>query len=225
MARQWLRDQWFVAPSRCRGTRDILRGRGGNGERETKSCPGRCCADAATDCQKSWGCTEEDGGHISFSSGPHVVITSGPTRTVPPRVHADDRQRWQTSGIHGIPGIARSFASFTPPPAMSSMSSQYLRPPSDVLPIVSAARSRAVSRKLHHPRILLSSRQITAYATAAICGVSLNGRPFFQPYVLVSGTAWREASRRAAFRCALPVVGRKRCHLSTQLRCIFFTAH
>jgi hypothetical protein len=89
MARQWLRDQWFVAPSRCRGTRDILRGRGGNGERETKSCPGRCCADAATDCQKSWGCTEEDGGHISFSSGPHVVITSGPTRTVPPRVHAE----------------------------------------------------------------------------------------------------------------------------------------
>jgi hypothetical protein len=40
IARQWLRDHSFIAPNRCRGTRDILGGRGGNGGRETKKLSG-----------------------------------------------------------------------------------------------------------------------------------------------------------------------------------------
>jgi hypothetical protein len=111
----------------------------------------------------------------------------------------DDRQRWQTSGIPGIPGIACSFASFTPPPAMSSMSSQYPRLPSDVcssclLPGRVQYRANCITlASFCHRGRSQPTRQPT------ICGVSFNGRPFLNPYVLVSGTAWREASQRAAF--------------------------
>jgi hypothetical protein len=227
-ARELLRDQWFIT----KGPEILQEGEGATAGARQKHCPGRCCADAATACQKSWGCIEEDDGHISFSSGPHVVITAVPqerfgqgcmrSRRLQAHAGPDDRH-WQTSGIPGIPGIVCSFASFTPPPAMVSMSSQYPRPPSDVcssclLPGRVQYRANCITR------ILLPSRQITAYATAAICGVLLDGRPYSQPYVLISGTAWREASQRAAFRYALPLAGGKRCHLSTQLRRIFFTA-
>jgi hypothetical protein len=154
-ARELLRDQWFITE----GPEILQEGEGATAGARQKHCPGRCCADAATACRKSWGCIEEDDGHISFSSGPHVVITAVPqerfgqgcmrSRRLQAHAGPDDRH-WQTSCIPGIPGIACKLC-------IIHASSRYgldviaiSAPAVRRLFIVSAARSRAVSRKLHH---------------------------------------------------------------------------
>ncbi|KAF1944231.1 hypothetical protein EJ02DRAFT_104208 [Clathrospora elynae] len=110
-----------------------------------------------------------------------------------------------------------SFASSTPPSAVSSMSSQYPRAQSDICFMASAGWSRAESRKLHHALVLMPSRQMDPLQQPALAGCcSLRGR--FSSLTYSSGLALAEASQRAAARCGLPVAGRKRCLSSTRLR-------
>jgi hypothetical protein len=97
--------------------------------RETKHCWGRCCGGDATDCQKSWGCMKEDDGHISFSSGPHVVITASHKNGSAKSACGAELTQDRTTDSAGrrpvfqasrtlLAGLqACSFASFTPPPA------------------------------------------------------------------------------------------------------------
>jgi hypothetical protein len=78
-----------------------------------------------------------------------------------------------------IPGPACMFASFTPLPVRSSMSSQYPQRGPRQTPAQSMWQSRASQRKLHHDCHLMRVTADLSYATTIVCGVLLLERPFF----------------------------------------------